>query len=286
VSNLFQYYWIINPLKTSIKNSTCSTVKVLSSDEVIHGKSPLGEDGEIFYQMVHSNVSLYDHCLWVFSNELYESQDKANEYSRYLKIVGEALFDFQVSLPGFIVSDSKTKEVTCKQPPQGKIIESCALNKVEEDDLNRLITLSNTIYSLSPEHSEYFLSIFDYLRDIRLSPLFVGELALWSFIEHHWADKKNEKTKIEKSIKNFLEYVCKTNEQKKDLNKRIKKVGQDLGHEYNEHILRNVLAHGKHFTLQERWTEDNWNNFYDIHKQLFQLVTTGIEKQVYEIKEQ
>ncbi|TOK15923.1 hypothetical protein CGI23_25860 [Vibrio parahaemolyticus] len=107
------------------------------------------------------------------------------------------------------------------------------------------------------------------------------ELALWSFIEHHWTPYENGKSDIKKSLKCLLEFVCVDRNEKNDFNKLVTSVGSELGSSYNEHLLRNILAHGKHFTLKEKWSNENWANFHKVHEQLLELVTRGIEKQVF-----
>ena len=279
----YNYYWVINPLTTSIKKETYLKITALSPDKVISGNSPLGKEGKIFFDIIHHHeTSLYNHNLWFFSDELFENQKDANRYNSILQIIGEALFDFKVSNYGLIMINGTTKEIIEKTLPQIENIQKTRLNKsdkFEKDEFHRLIKLTDTIYSLNENYSKYFIGIFNYLKDISLSPRFIGELALWSFIEHHWA-KNKRKNEFGQSLKEFLETNC-TKTEKKEINKKIKELGSNLGKEYNENSIRNILAHGQHFTLQEGWTEENWENFYNLHTKLYQLVIQGIEKEVF-----
>ncbi|KOE06996.1 hypothetical protein ACS82_00150 [Vibrio parahaemolyticus] len=254
----------------------------MKRQDVIAGSSLLGEEGKVFFEFLQMNHGLYDNSLWLFLNTPFSSQEDSFNYSECFRLVGEALFHFKISSPGLIVRNSTTGDITTKQPPNiNQRSESCRIENVSEPDLKRLIRLTAALQGLEHDQQKYFKSILDYLRDIRNSPLFVAELALWSFLEHHWTPGKNGKSDIRKSLKCLLEFVCVDRNEKNDFNKLVTSVGSELGSSYNEHLLRNILAHGKHFTLKEKWSNENWANFHKVHEQLLELVTRGIEKQVF-----
>ena len=277
----FVHYWVIEPIETSLASLDVENFSVLKGQDVIAGSSLLGEEGKVFFEFLQMNHGLYDNSLWIFLNTPFTSQNDSFNYSECFRLVGEALFHFKVSSPGLIVRNSATGDITTKQPPNiNKRTESCLIENVSEQDLKRLIRLTAALQDLEHDQQQYYKSIFDYLRDIRNSPLFVAELALWSFIEHHWAPCENGKSDIRRSLKCLLEFVFVDRKERSDFNKLVNSVGSELGSSYNEHLLRNILAHGKHFTLKEKWSNENWDNFHKVHEQLLELVTRGIEKQV------
>lgn len=277
----FLHYWVIEPIETSLNSLDVGDFSVLKGQDVIAGASLLGEEGRVFFQHIQINYGIYDSSLWLFLNTSFSSQDDAYNFSDCFTLICEALFYFKVSRPGLIIRNSLTGKIETKQPPNMNQRNSVnRITNVTESDLRRLVRLINALQNLDLEKQRYYRSIFDYLRDIRNSPLFVSELALWSFLEHHWAPDKNGKSDIRKSLKCLLEFVCDERCERNDFNKLITSVGTELGSEYNEHLLRNILAHGKHFTLKENWSNENWTNFHKVHEQLLDLVTRGVEKQV------
>lgn len=279
----FLHYWVIEPIKTSLNSMEVGDFSVLKEQDVISGSSLLGKEGKVFFNFIQMNHGLYQNSLWLFLNTPFSSQDESYNFSDSFTLIGEALFYFKISRPGLIIRDNITRKVEVKQPPN--IIQRDGISRITNItklDLERLISLTIALQKLDFEKQQYFKSIFDYLRDIRNSPLFVSELALWSFLEHHWSPEKNGKSDIRKSLKCLLEFVYTERNKRNDFNKLINGVGSELGREYNEHLLRNILAHGKHFTLKENWSDENWTNFHIVHEQLLELVTRGIERQVFE----
>lgn len=279
----FKYYWVITPVKTEVADLVCDDFSVYNREALISGKSLLGEEGSIFYDICHRSVSLYDSSLWLFANDEFETQDSANYFSEVFCILAEALYDFKISSPGLLMFNQKTGECITKQPPSIRQSNVKKVSQISKIELEHLFSLCRSLVTLDSEKVIYFKSIFDYLRDIRRSPLFVSELALWSFLEHHWSGDNKSKTDVRTSLKTLLNTVCER-EEKKDFNKMIEAVGKDLGLDYNEHVLRNILAHGKHLTLKEKWSEDNWNNFFAVHEKLFLLIIRGLKKQICEMK--
>ncbi|MEZ8295928.1 hypothetical protein AB6D11_19080 [Vibrio splendidus] len=65
--------------------------------------------------------------------------------------------------------------------------------------------------------------------------------------------------------------------EKKAWKDKIFSIGVDLGKEYDEKHLRNMLAHGKHMSLQDGWSKSQWMTFIDVHKESMQLVIRGIK---------
>lgn len=270
----------MNPVKLIIGNEHIRGYHVCDRSIIIDGRSSLGVEGRIFFDMLQRSVGLYDHSLWVFRNDEFHSQEEANSFSDIFRIVSESFYNFKVSFPGLIIVDSNSNEVVVKQPPQAEAYQSIKLDTVGEDDLTRIFELSEKLHSIDSEKANNFLSILDYLRDIRSSSAFVGELALWSFVEHYWSQNQGGNTDINQSLKSLLEFVYVNKQDRRDFNLLVRNVGRDLGKQYDEHTLRNILAHGKHITLKENWTKDNWNNFYEVHERLLSIVLCGIEKQI------
>jgi hypothetical protein len=279
----FKYYWVITPVNTEIVNLSCNSFDVYNREALISGDTELGAEGRISYDICHRSVSLYDHSLWIFANDEFETQENANYFSDILCVLAEALYDFKISSPGLLIFNQETSECITKQLPnirEGNVKKGNVINKKE---LEQLFSFCRSVASLDTEKGNYFKSIFDYLRDIRRAPIFVSELALWSFLEHHWSGNDKSKTDVRTSLKALLDTVCER-EEKRDFNKMIKAVGKDLGQDYNEHILRNILAHGKHFTLQEKWSEDNWTSFFVVHNKLFSLIIRGLHTEISAMK--
>ncbi|MBR9882572.1 MAG: hypothetical protein GYB21_02490 [Oceanospirillales bacterium] len=276
----FKYYWLLNPVKSIVENEQVRGYHVCNRSLIVDGGSPLGMDGRIFFDMLQRSVGLYDHSLWVFRNTEFRSQEEANTFSDIFRIVSESFYTFKVSFPGFIIVDSKSHEIVAKQPPQAEVYQSVKIDTINEGDLVKVFELSEKLHSINSEESSGFLSILDYLRDIKNSPVFVGELALWSFVEHYWSQNQGGNTDINQSLKSILEFVYENKQDRKDFNSLVRSVGSDLGKQYDEHMLRNILAHGKHITLKENWTKDNWSAFYEVHDRLLSIVLSGIEKQI------
>lgn len=273
-----KYYWVVNPVKSEIEKFSASGFTVFGPENVVSGNTELEAEGSNFFNLCLQRVGMYG-SLWIFADDYFETLDKAERFSKVLCVIAEAVYNFKVSRPSVMIIDQETNEYITKQPPQ---LESCShvkINEIGESELQRLFDICRAVIALDADNGRYFESIFDYLRDIRLSPRFVGELALWSFLEHHWAENK-AKTDVSKSLKTLLKLVFHNREERSEFNKAIRSIGKDLGREYNEHILRNILAHGKHFTLSEKWTDENWSNFYGVHEKIYSLVVKGIEIEI------
>lgn len=276
----FKYYWLLNPIRSDIENSNVCGYHICNRSTIVEGQSELGVEGKIFFEMLQRTFLLYDHCLWIFRTDEFECQGDANAFSKIFRTVLESFYYFKVSLPGFVIVDSSSNEVLAKQPPQVEEYKSSKLDTISEADLARTLLLCEKLFSMDSEEADKFLSILDYLRDIRNAPVFVGELALWSFIEHYWSQKQDGNTDINQSLKVLLEFVYENKDDRKEINLLLRSVGTDLGKQYDEHMIRNILAHGKHITLKENWTEDNWVKFYEVHDRLLTTVVLGIEKQI------
>lgn len=277
----FKYYWLLNPVQSTIKDEHICGYHVCDSSQIVNERSSLGVAGRQFFDVLQQSTGLYNHSLWVFRNDEFQSQEEANSFSDIFRVVAESYYNFGASSPRLIIIDSNSNEIIAKQPPQVEAYQSIKIDTVNEDDLTRIFKLSEKLRSINREKTNCFFSILDYLRDIRASPSFVGELALWSFVEHYWAQNRSGNTDIYKSLKSLLEEVYIDKQDRKDFNLLVRNVGRDLGKSYDEHILRNILAHGKHMTLKENWTENNWNNFYKVHEQLISIVLIGIENKIY-----
>ncbi|HHF3064259.1 TPA: hypothetical protein ACPJ09_000944 [Vibrio diabolicus] len=284
MANEFMYYWVVKPLSFSFESYEAEGFSILKTQDVVNQSSPLGQEGQVFFEHLHFYHGLYVGCLWVFKNTPFYNQCDADSYSDCFRLVGESLYDFKVSRPGFIIRNSVSGETITKQPPQLDLYQQCCVTNVKKADFKRLICLTNTLQTLELRKAQYFKSNLDYIRDIRNSPVFVSELALWSFVEHYWAENQSEVTDIKRSLKTLLEYVCTNKNEKREFNKLVRSVGTELGIDYNEHLLRNILAHGKYLTLKEKWSKDSWSKFYKVHAQLLDIVIRGIEKEVIELR--
>lgn len=269
-------FWILNPLKNNINIRNLKNWSFYTSKETIDGLSPLKDLGKQFFRIAHNHVSLYDHCLWVFNNSEFTSKN-SNKLSRVLKSVSETFCNSYLSQTGVIVTH-ENGNITM-QPTTPKHYESLRGENMSNEKLIRIINITESIYQNN--FTEY-LAIFEYLSEIRKSKAFIGQLALWSFLEHHWTNKK-EFSKLDGSLSTLLNFVYDKRElklERQKIRKSIEDIGKALGKEYNENHLRNILAHGKHYTLKEKWTDLEWQNFFSIHETLFELIIKGLEKEI------
>lgn len=274
----FKYYWLINPINIADEVDQIQDYQICSNSVVKEGNSPLAKEGEVFFGHLQSAIGLYNHSLWVFRNSEFLSQDEAKIFNEIFRTVSESYYNFGVSQPGFIIEESLVK-----QPPQVEQCNSTKTDTVVASDLGKIITLSEKLYSMNCNDSAVrYLFILEHIRDIRKSPAFVGELALWSFIEHYWGANKR-KTHLDQSLSELLRSVYPDRRDQRALRDQISNVGVDLGKQYDEKVLRNILAHGKHITLVENWTEDNWNSFYEVHDRLLSIVLSAIESEIVSV---
>ncbi|CAM3882606.1 MULTISPECIES: hypothetical protein [Flavobacterium] len=276
MNNKYSPFWILNPLSNQINVRNYKKWRFYSSKEVIDGLSPLNELGKTFYEISHQKASLYDHCIWIFNDSEYDFNNSV-KLTDILESIVETFTCSFLSQCGSIIKH-KNGSIT-KQPANPKVIDSAKIEYLTLEKLKRIIDITEVIYENN--HNDY-LEIFKYLRDIKMSKPFIGQLALWSFLEHHWASKK-EYSKLDSSLSKMLNIIYEGKElkhEKKKIRTAIQDVGKSLGKEYDEIHLRNILAHGKHYTLKEKWTDLEWNNFFKIHDELFELVIKGIEKEI------
>lgn len=229
----FKYYWLLHPINMPVLTENILDYQVCSRSVVVGGGSPLGVEGKIFFDILQRSVGLFEYSLWAFRNTEFNSQEKAKEFSKIFRTVSESFYTFNVSLPGFVIEDSGAEGMAIKQPPQVQQYTSIKLDALDQADLERIFRLSEKLYSMSDDRSDRFLSILDYLRDIRNSPVFVGELALWSFVENYWAQDQGGNTDINQSLKALLEFVYVNREDRRDINLLIRNVGADLGKQYD-----------------------------------------------------
>ncbi|MGK0291296.1 MAG: hypothetical protein ACI86H_002763 [bacterium] len=124
--------------------------------------------------------------------------------------------------------------------------------------------------------------MFEYLSKIKKSSTYIRELALWSFIEQHWA--VDDSRKLDKSLKNLGLYIYNNNRKnpaylkfKSDLKELITSIS---GKKNNLTEMRNALAHGAFFKQKNEWTEKQQNLFFTVHNDLFEMVLMGLEKEI------
>lgn len=277
--NKYSPYWILNPLVNNITIKNHKNWSFYSSEEVISGKSPLTDLGNQFYQISNNHASLYNHCLWIFNNSKFESEN-IYKLERVFKSVSETFCNSFLSQNGIIVTHPKGN--ITKHPATPKYYESIASENITNSKLTRIIKITESIYE--NELTEY-LAIFEYLREIKKSSLFIRELALWSFIEQHWIKNINSKNKSAESLKELGEKVY----EKKDLNYTMFKddlkelIESTGGKKSNLSDLRNLLAHGTFYKQQDTWNEYQWKQFVKVHEFLNEMMLLGLEKEVIEL---
>jgi len=102
------YYWVINPVKSNIEKLSVNGFTVFNREHVVSGNTALGAEGKTFFDIWHRKVSLYDHSLWVFVDECFETQDEAKLFSKTLCVITEAVYGLKISGS---VADTPTKTV-------------------------------------------------------------------------------------------------------------------------------------------------------------------------------
>lgn len=272
----YDCFWIINSISNfSEINNKLENWSLYTSEQLVAGKSPLGKD---VYQNVHLVTSLYNHCFWLFYKKSIINDDELFKINNVLKYVFESFSYVEVSKFGCIVSKDK-EFLTLSSPVFEEKYSTRKITTFDFDLIKRQLTLVDYLYDKKLKN---YISIFEYLREIKKSDFFISQLALWTFLEHHWADDKI-KTDISKSLPRLLKFVFEKNQKhhKNYIERLIKNIGESLGKEYNEKHLRHILAHGKHYTLKENWTNEQWQAFSEVHEKLFEIVLLGIEKEIY-----
>jgi len=215
--NEYSPYWILNPLINNIKITKFKDWTFCSSLMIKKGSSPLGELGGKFYQLSHEQISLYDHCVWVFSNKKLTPETN-NKLARVFKSVTEAFLDTYVSSTGVIIT---VNNKVAKQPASPQYYESISNDTLDDEKLTRIINIVEYIFK---HDLTKYLDMFDYLSEIKKSGVFIRELALCSFIEEHWLVKQQSKNKFteslqalvaisydkenSKSIQFYLKWIC------------------------------------------------------------------------------
>ena len=278
--NKYSPYWILNPLENNITIRSYKNWSFYTSEEVISGKSPLTDLGNKFYHISNNYSSLYNHCLWIFNNSEFDSEN-SYKLSSVFKSVSETFCNSFLSQMGIIVRHPN-QNIT-KQPAAPKHYESIAKESLTNDKLIRILKITEDIYE--KELIEY-LAIFEYLREIKKSSLFISELALWSFIEQHWIDNVNSKNKLAESLKKLGSITYERKDPvyvlfKDNLKELIESTG---GKKSNLSDLRNLLAHGTFYKQKDTWNKEQWNLFLKVHEFLNEMMLLGLEKEVTELK--
>lgn len=274
--NKYSPFWILNPLQNNVSIRTLENWSFYTTKEVIDGLSPLKETGKWFYQISHNYVGIYDRCLWIFKNKELDFET-TNELSRVLKFVSETFCNSLLSNNGFIGTLENGDLI--KQPAIPKYYESIGGENLTNDKITRVINTTEIIFQ---KNLIDYLSIFKYLRNIKNSETFISELALWSFVEQHWIVNENSKNRLAESLKNLGTKVYDRKDPiyvlfKYNLKELIKDTG---GKKRNLSDLRNLLAHGTFYKQKENWDDKQWNQYYEVHKFLFEMVILGIEKEI------
>ena len=277
-------HWMLYPVDI-IKPST-SDLKLVSSEEVFAGRSPIGMIGPQMRNWAFSSASCnlaYNQSTAFYFHKIPLQLDFF-KFSHAFEVICGATLGVLVSTVGFTSQDTPLSEPQLSPPERG----SHPIIKINEVQVDDVFFLTETVMSLDKPKVDKYLSIFKFLLEIRrlLSHVnFIGELALWSFIEHYFSENKKAKTSDGKSLDQLLGFVYSNSEmeqkaKKKAIQAKISDIGESISKDYNEKTLRNILAHGKYLTLQEGWTEDNWTKFNEIHSELFDLVIVAIKKEI------
>ncbi len=275
-NNKYSPYWILNPLTNSISIKTYGEWSFFSSEEITKGKSPLNDLGKKFFNEAQNKVSLYDHNLWVFSSKKFDYDD-CYKFSRILKAVSETFCNSYLSQPGVII-EFDNGSIT-KQPASPEYYETIANENFTNGKLIRILNITESIYEKSLVE---YLAVFEYLREIKKSSLFICELALWSFVEQHWKGEKKSNNELAESLKRLgttvydrkdPDYV----EFKNNLRTFIDTTG---GKKKNLSDMRNLLAHGTFFKQKNNWDNRQWSLFVEIHEFLFNMVLLGLEQEI------
>ena len=275
--NEYSPYWILNPLINNIKITKFKDWTFCSSLMIKKGSSPLGELGGKFYQLSHEQISLYDHCVWVFSNKKLTPETN-NKLARVFKSVTEAFLDTYVSSTGVIIT---VNNKVAKQPASPQYYESISNDTLDDEKLTRIINIVEYIFK---HDLTKYLDMFDYLSEIKKSGVFIRELALCSFIEEHWLVKQQSKNKFTESLQALVAISYdKENSKSIQFYLKLDKFINLLGYKRGQiGEIRNLLAHGLLYKQKNDWDENRWKLFFYIHKFLFELVLNGIEKEIYE----
>jgi len=276
-------FWVLSVVKNDIQRIELLDWTVCSTIEVKKGNSPLKEFGEKFITAMLPKSSLSCSDLWLFPKQDYTA-DLLAKYSHIFQAVLKSVTGALVSSDGRVISyaNGGREPLTI---PTIEPVTSHGVMPVTESMLENAIKISDNIVMLPRDQESQYTAVFRYLVDIRSSPVFIGELALWSFLEHRWArDKKN--TGHDESLSVLLKLVYPGKDEKHNIslfNKKISAIGKSLGKDYDEKHLRNMLAHGKHSTLKDEWTNEQWRKFSEVHEQLFSIVIMGLMKELEEI---
>ncbi|CAM1367853.1 hypothetical protein TOREUM_30832 [Tenacibaculum litoreum] len=275
-NNKYSPYWILNPLTNNITIKTYGEWSFFLPKEVIEGQSPLSKLGEEFFRMAHNMVSLYDHNLWIFSNKEFD-YNNCYRFSRVLKAVSETFCNSYLSKPEVII-EFDNGSIT-KQLASPKYYETIANENITDEKLTRVLNITEKIYE---RNLVEYLAIFEYLREIKKSSLFISELALWSFVEQHWKGEMKSNNELAESLKRLRAKVY----ERKDpayleFREKLKIFTERTeGKKENLSDMRNLLAHGTFFKQKENWDNSQWKLFSEIHEFLFNMVLLGLEEEI------
>lgn len=272
-------FWIINPINNNVSLFEVDDWLFCSREMVCTGNSPLESYGEKIYFDLHNRIGLYDNCVFIFYSKQV-SQNDCYKLDKILKPIASVISSSVASSYGAINFLNNSNRVI--SPPPLKNVDNSI--KLIEFDLNNAKRIVSVVKHINQTENNIQLELFSYLNQIKKSPEFISELALWSFIEHHWSSNK-ESSKLDQSLKRLFDVAFESNarEERKKFLKEINSIGERLGLSYNEKKLRNILAHGKHLTLKENWSEHEWFLFFKVHEKLFNFVLLSIEKETLNI---
>lgn len=272
----YRPFWILYPLPEKILSFRNNDWAYFTGDSVREGDSPLGENGEPFLNLSMQEINAFSNCFWVFPNVEFEDSSSTLKYTKLYSNIVKCVTGCMVSKQGLVITSS---DIIHNQPPTPISFEHLSVSPVTTCVLNEIADLTELVWSLPPISREHYAAIFDYLAEIRKSALFISQQALWSFLEHRWANNKGNSSHAS-SLDGLLKTVYPDKDmrkEKKEWKEKIFNIGVELGKEYDEKHLRNMLAHGKHMSLQDGWSKSQWTMFIDVHSDLLQLVIKGLK---------
>lgn len=271
-----QFFWLTYPSDTE----SCHELGLYTFDNIRSGQSPI-TDVEPLVRWAHihlHSVASNSATRWYFPPQFGVEKSLRVKADRAFQTIARVNLGILVSSAGMMVDGNIIALPQLRTERDSHSLRSLLPYQIDES-----LRLTEQLFILEERKRERFLEIYRYLSEIRYSldhVKFIGELALWSFIEHYFSDNQSSNTDETKSLNNLLEAAVESQQERRAFRKKIGNIGKSLGKPYNEKKLRNILAHGSYITLQEGWTDDNWQAFYTAHEQLFTIVANAIRLEV------
>ena len=203
--------------------------------------------------------------------------DDRFKFSRILKAVSESYCKLNLSQSGVVITLNNGEII--KQPASPKQYETIGSEKLTDEKLIRVLNITEKIYE---RNLVEYLVVFEYLREIKKSSLFISELALWSFVEQHWKGEKKNNNELAESLKRLRAIVYdRKDPDYVEFKEKLKIfIERTKGKKENLSDMRNLLAHGTFFKQKNNWDNRQWSLFVEIHEFLFNMVLLGLEKEI------